>query len=240
MKPEERARKMIDDLLGQAGWTVQDMVDLNLSASLGVAVREFPLSAGFADYLLFVNEEPVGVIEAKKVGQTLIGVEEQSAKYLTNLPAILATEREQLAFSYETTGIETRFTNHLDPEPRSRRVFAFHQPETLAAWLAQAPIDIPNEQNETMRARIKRLPPLLTAQLRNCQEEVKAVLIYALNCVAMCVWRTHITYKRLGNLSASLPRRYKSGTVRASLLLIGPRNPTDATIHTINTLSIED
>ena len=80
MKPEERARKKIDDLLEQANWTVQDMVDLNLSASVGVAVREFPLSAGFADYLLFVNEEPVGVIEAKKVGQTLIGVEEQSAK----------------------------------------------------------------------------------------------------------------------------------------------------------------
>ena len=71
MKPEERARKLIDDLLEQANWTVQDMADLNLSASLGVAVREFPLAAGFADYLLFVNEEPVGVIEAKKVGQTL-------------------------------------------------------------------------------------------------------------------------------------------------------------------------
>ena len=77
----------------------------------------------------------------------------------------------QLAFSYETTGIETRFTNHLDPEPRSRRVFAFHQPETLAAWLAQAPVGVPNAQNETMRARLTRLPPLLTAHLRDCQVE---------------------------------------------------------------------
>lgn len=88
MKPEERARKGIDDLLEQAGWTVH-REDINVSASIGVAVREFPLPAGFADYMLFVNEEPVGVIEAKKVGQTLIGVEEQSAKYLTNLPDML-------------------------------------------------------------------------------------------------------------------------------------------------------
>ena len=171
MKPEERARKGIDELLAQAGWTVQDREDINLSGSVGVAVREFPLPAGFADYLLFVNEEPVGVIEAKKAGQTLIGVEEQSAKYLTNLPDILATERTQLAFSYETMGIETRFTNHLDPEPRSRRIFAFHRPETLAAWFAQAPIGVPNAQNNTMRARLKRMPPLLTMNLRDCQVE---------------------------------------------------------------------
>lgn len=44
MQPEERARLVIDGKLEQSGWTVQDMSKLNLTASLGVAVREFPTS----------------------------------------------------------------------------------------------------------------------------------------------------------------------------------------------------
>src|SRR6266566_165700 len=171
MKPEERARERIDSLLEQAGWLVQDFERMNLGASHGVAVREFSLPSGTADYLLFIDYEPVGIIEAKKAGQTLIGVEEQSSKYLTNLPDILSTARSTLPFSYETTGIETRFTNHLDPEPRSRQVFAFHQPKTLAEWLTQAPPGMPNEQNDTLRARLRRLPALPRANLRDCQVE---------------------------------------------------------------------
>src|SRR6266699_318572 len=171
MKPEERARERIDSLLEQAGWLVQDFERTNLGASHGVAVREFSLPSGTADYLLFIDYEPVGIIEAKKAGQTLIGVEEQSSKYLTNLPDILSTARSTLPFSYETTGIETRFTNHLDPEPRSRQVFAFHQPKTLAEWLEQAPPGVPNEQNDTLRARLRRLPALPRANLRDCQVE---------------------------------------------------------------------
>ena len=54
MKPEEKARQEIDQLLEKAGWKVQDYRELNLGASLGVAVREFPLKSGPADYLLFV------------------------------------------------------------------------------------------------------------------------------------------------------------------------------------------
>ena len=55
MKPEQTARQNIDKLLEAAGWTIQDFKDLNLGASLGAAVREFPLISGFADYLLLVD-----------------------------------------------------------------------------------------------------------------------------------------------------------------------------------------
>jgi type I restriction enzyme R subunit len=44
-----------------------------------------------------------------------------------------------LPFLYESTGVETQFTNGLDPEPRSRGLFAFHRPETLAGWIAAQP-----------------------------------------------------------------------------------------------------
>ena len=82
MKPEEKARQEIDQLLEKAGWEVQDHRELNLGASLGVAVREFPLKSGSADYLLFVDRKPVGVVEAKPQGTTLSGVSEQTTKNL--------------------------------------------------------------------------------------------------------------------------------------------------------------
>ena len=65
MNPEEQARVDIDDLLIKAGWHIYDMKDANISASKGVALREFPLKKGHgeADYLLYLNGKAVGVIE---------------------------------------------------------------------------------------------------------------------------------------------------------------------------------
>jgi hypothetical protein len=75
--PEQRARQEIDRLLAAAGWAVQDFKSANLYAARGVALREFVLDAGqgFADYLLYVDGKACGVIEAKKQGATLTGVE---------------------------------------------------------------------------------------------------------------------------------------------------------------------
>ena len=168
MKPEEQARQRIDALLTQAGWIVQDYAQLNLGAGRGIAIREFPLSTGSTDYLLVVDRQAVGVIEAKKVGETLTGVEAQSAKYREGHAGALPMARVPLPFAYESTGVETRFTNDLEPEPRSRLVFAFHRPETLAEWLAQAPAA---SENQLMRARLLRLPSLPRTGLRDCQFE---------------------------------------------------------------------
>ncbi len=160
MKPEEKAREHIDHLLHQAGWQIQDIVDLNLSASRGVAVREVPLKNGFADYLLFVEKKPVGVVEAKSEGTTLSGAAEQSEKYATGIPDNLPTIEEPLPFVYESTGVETYFRDHRDPQPRSRNVFAFHRPETLKNRLLE---------DGSLRARLHNLPPLETKNLRECQ-----------------------------------------------------------------------
>lgn len=54
--PERRARQKIDAMLRSAGWVVQDYRQVNLYASLGVAVRELPTEAGPADYVLFVDQ----------------------------------------------------------------------------------------------------------------------------------------------------------------------------------------
>ena len=137
MTPEQIARTHIDALLEQVGWVVQDAHSVNLSAARGVAIREFGLKPGHgtADYLLYVDQKASGVVEAKQAGYTLTGVETQSGKYSDGLPETLPAHRKPLPFLYETTGSETRFTNLIDPEPRSRGVFAFHTPDALADWL---------------------------------------------------------------------------------------------------------
>ncbi len=201
MTPEQKARVSIDALLTQAGWHVCDMAHANIHAARGVALREFPLNTGygFADYLLYIDGKAAGVIEAKKEGSTLTGVEVQSARYAQGLPATLPAWVRPLPFSYESTGIETHFTQGLDPQPRARAVFAFHRPETLAAFLHYMPAagaavptgaihtggTIPASADfigPTFLSRMQALPPLIEdglwpAQIiaiRNLEASLKA------------------------------------------------------------------
>lgn len=86
-QPEQQARGNIDRLLEAAGWHVCDAAAANIHAARGVAIREFPLPGyGFADYLLYVDGKAAGVIDTKKEGVTLTGVETQSDKYTKGLP----------------------------------------------------------------------------------------------------------------------------------------------------------
>lgn len=182
VSPEQQARAEIDRLLAAAGWQVQHLKAADLHAARGVALREFELNPGFgtADYLLYVDGKACGVIEAKKQGATLTGVEAQSGRYAQGLPAGLPAWRRPLPFVYESTGVETHFTNGLDPAPRARPVFAFHRPETLAQWLTQAAADPPAtvlttdgqpplaeaqrppRAGGTMLARLQAMPLLVT------------------------------------------------------------------------------
>jgi type I restriction enzyme, R subunit len=165
---EAQARIKIDRLLVDAGWLVQHANQANLSAGLGVAVREFILEKGHGrvDYLLFVDGRPTGVIEAKPEGTTLVEVEHQSGKYVTGLPTWMKSLAYPLPFIYESTGTETRFTNGYDPDARSRRIFSFHQPETLAEWARQITAD---PEAPTFRARLRTMPELKNPRLWEVQ-----------------------------------------------------------------------
>ncbi len=181
-QPEQEAREQIDRLLNAAGWHVCDASAAHIHAARGVAIREFPLKPGHghADYLLYVDGKAAGVIEAKKKGSTLSGVETQSAKYSQGLPDTLPAWGYPLPFAYQSTGAETRFTNGLDPEPRARQVFAFHRPELLVEWLAYLPA-LSNFGNtmavcqpySTFLSRLHGMPALVEAGLWPAQ--VKAI-----------------------------------------------------------------
>src|SRR5436309_14529764 len=133
--PEELARQNIDKLLTECGWVIQNRSTINLSAVRGIAIREGLLKGGEADYLLFGDGKALGTVEAKPEGYTLTGVEEQSGKYGKGLLDIYPKWQTPLPFAYESTGVETQFTNRLDPDPKSRNIFAFHTPETLLEYL---------------------------------------------------------------------------------------------------------
>ena len=96
---EAKARVEIDKQLAAAGWKVQSQKALNLSAGPGVAVREFTLEKphGRVDYLLFLNGQPAGVIEAKPEGTPLVEVEHQSGKYVDGPTSLDAAPRLPVA-----------------------------------------------------------------------------------------------------------------------------------------------
>jgi len=164
--PEELARQQIDVLLQQCGWLIQDYKKLDLSVGRGIAIREVRLKEGRCDYLLLIDRKPVGIIEAKKAGVTLSTVAFQSGQYAKNLPDFLRGPLTgHLPFLYESTGIETYFRDERDPHPRSRRVFAFHRPETLAKWL---------DEPDTLRHRLAEMPfkhPYDGENVRVCRVE---------------------------------------------------------------------
>lgn len=162
---ESETRKQIDEKLESAGWVIQDKSRLNLYEKLGVAVREMDTDTGPADYMLFVDGIACGVIEAKREGEDLGGVSEQSQRYATSSLKHIqraAANDQPLPFLYEATNNEIRFRDERDPKPRSRPVFHFHQPETFKQWL---------EEGRTLRDRLLDLPELNTQGLRDCQIE---------------------------------------------------------------------
>ncbi len=163
--PEAQARQNIDAQLAACGWVVQNRDNTNLYAARGVAIREFRLTTGIADYLLVVDQKAVGVIEAKQEGVPLTAVAEQAERYTTGLPENIPHVCLPLPFMYTSTGVETLFRDNRDPLPRSRRVFTFHRPEALAEWLTQP---------QTLRARLHAMPqahPLVSDALWSAQRE---------------------------------------------------------------------
>ena len=133
--PEQAAREHIDSQLTACDWIIQSKSKININAGVGVAVREYLTEVGPADYELFVDGKPVGIIEAKRIeeGEKLTVHEDQAEDYAT--AKLKYMNNDKLPFVYLSTGEVTTFTDFRDPKPRGRNIFSFHRPETLAGWL---------------------------------------------------------------------------------------------------------
>ena len=139
---------------------IQNKNQVNLKAATGVAVREYQTDIGPADYVLFVDKKPVGIIEAKRAdeGVHLTMHEDQSEGYAT--ATLKHLNNDPLPFVYESTGDITRFTDYRDTKPRSRPVFTFHRPETFSEWI---------KNDKSLRTRLQDIPTLPEEGLRDCQ-----------------------------------------------------------------------
>lgn len=159
--PEQQARDVIDRQLLSCGWVIQQKDQINLAAGIGVAVREYSTEVGPADYVLFVNRKPMGVIEAKRKeeAEKFSTHESQVEEYAT--AKLKRIENQNIPFLYLSTGEITRFTDTRDPSPRYREIFSFHRPETLEKWM---------RVGRSLRDRLhKDIPSLDTTGLRDCQ-----------------------------------------------------------------------
>ncbi|MBI5424200.1 MAG: DEAD/DEAH box helicase family protein [Opitutae bacterium] len=215
--PEQVARDAIDAQLRASGWTVQSKDEIDFHAGEGQAVREYSTDSGPADYVLFVDGKPVGVIEAKKetLGQTITTVEEQTADYAAAKLKWVQSTGVPLPFLYQATGVIVRFTDQRDPKPRSREVFSFHRPETLRE----------NLRHRSLRARLHDLPALDPTGLRACQIDaitnldasLKAAKPRALVQMATGSGKTFTAI-------TSIYRLLKHARVRRVLFLVDTRN----------------
>ncbi len=158
--PEQIARDHIDKQLIACGWLIQSIKRVNLNAGLGVAVKEYLTDVGPADYVLFIDGKPCGVIEAKKEEEAhRLNVHEGQGEGYAHA-RLKHLKNEPLPFVYISTGEVTRFTDFTDPKPRAREIFSFHRPETLREWV---------KRDKSLRKRLLDLPTLQTDGLRDCQ-----------------------------------------------------------------------
>ena len=245
--PEQEARKNIDAALVAAGWLIQDRATMNLGAGPGVAVREFKMAKdhGFADYLLFLNGKAVGALEAKPAGFRLMNVELQADKYAKGLPAGLNPPVNPLPFIYISTGVETRFINGLDPDPKTRAISAnlshIHRPETLAEWIKAETLDawVKRIQSEnggvftaaddtkpaSLRARLTAMPPLVRGFLHANQVEAVTNLEESLkrNRPRALIQMATGSGKTIAAITA-IYRMIKFGGARRVLFLVDRKN----------------
>lgn len=158
--PEQIARDNIDNKLRECGWIIQGVKKINLFAGLGVAIKEYQTDAGIADYVLFVEGKPCGVLEAKREeeGHRLHVHEDQAEDYANSKLKYL--NNNPLPYVYLSTGGIIKFTDFTDPKPRGREIFHFHSPSTLQEWI---------KRGSSLRTRLHDLPILKTEGLRDCQ-----------------------------------------------------------------------
>jgi type I restriction enzyme, R subunit len=161
MYPEQNLNEIIEHMLASAGWIMQDMKQFNPRAALGVVVRNYPTDHGPADYVLFVNKLPFGVVET--IHDMVGGISPAALNGMTSW----TQEGFVLPFVYECDGKVTRFTDKRDPQPRSRDILAFHRPESMAEWI---------KQNTSLRRRLQGISMVMMGNASNNQVSATKVL----------------------------------------------------------------
>lgn len=162
MTPEQKARKIIDQMLTDAGWDICDRKHYTPLSS-AVAIEEGLLQGNLeADYLLFINGQAVGVLEAKRKETPLKDkVYQQAYKYTHKMPDWVPAYHDPLQLIYLSNG-KTLLFKHTGNDDEPIELQRMHTPKEIAKLL-----DIPGE--------FAGLPALRqqygNLRLRDCQVE---------------------------------------------------------------------
>lgn len=157
MLPEEKARIKIDDKLGKAGWYVVDRDEYVPQTTS--AIRE-ALAQGNkeSDYLLFIDNKAIAVLEAKRADNPLgEDVESQAENYAqTPLSWYGLWEDGFIPLVYMSNGEKILFKNLLTGEDEYTEIDTMHTPKEMLRLIKRS-------------SEYGALPKLEQLSLRDCQ-----------------------------------------------------------------------
>lgn len=157
MLPEEKARVKIDDKLNRAGWYVVDRDEYVPQTTS--AIRE-ALAQGNkeSDYLLFIDNKAIAVLEAKRADNPLgEDVESQAENYArTPLSWYGLWEYGFIPLVYMSNGEKILFKNLLSGDDDYVEIDTFHSPKEMLRLIKRS-------------SEYGALPKLEKQSLRDCQ-----------------------------------------------------------------------
>lgn len=159
MTPEEKARVKIDKQLNDAGWPVVGRNEYVWNHSQ--AVRESLMQGHLeSDYLLYIDDKAIAVIEAKREENPLgEDVAQQAENYATSAMKWLHTWSDDdriVPLVYLANGKKILFRNLMDKDSEYKELKKMHSPKDMLKQLGK-------------NSKFGKLPLIPRARLRDCQ-----------------------------------------------------------------------
>ncbi len=164
MLPEEKARIKIDKQLTDAGWDIvarDDYIPCNASA-----VKEALMQGNKeSDYLLFVDDKAIAVVEAKAEDNSLGDIVAQQAEWYSKNPQgwVGLWFPNQIPFVYLANGNKIYFKNMLESDSEYVELSEMYSPKKMLQMLGK-------------KSEYGALPRIEKKGLRDCQYDAEVEL----------------------------------------------------------------
>ena len=164
MLPEEKARIKIDKQLTDAGWDIvarDEYIPFNASA-----VKEALMQGNKeSDYLLFVDDKAIAVVEAKAEDNSLGDIVAQQAEWYSKNPQgwVGLWFPNQIPFVYLANGNKIYFKNMLEADSEYIELSEMHSPKKMLKMLGK-------------KSEYGALPRIEKKGLRDCQYDAEVKL----------------------------------------------------------------
>ena len=164
MLPEEKARIKIDKQLTDAGWDIvarDEYIPFNASA-----VKEALMQGNKeSDYLLFVDDKAIAVVEAKAEDNSLGDIVAQQAEWYSKNPQgwVGLWFANQIPFVYLANGNKIYFKNMLESDSEYVELSEMHSPKKMLQMIGK-------------KSEYGALPRIEKKGLRDCQYEAEVKL----------------------------------------------------------------